>query len=751
MKHFYVRRIFVLSVLGTLVLSALALLPAPARAVEVPPAGTPIFIQTNGPQADIALGDWYTSENNGINGGYHYFSITVPCRWPADLDLDIDLYSPEINTFVPPPRPDEVESEPLNNTIFELYGIGTAMNLPREPGPRAPGSLLQQTFTPVADRPEQWDRFYTLAAPVRCGTYLLRAETEGDEQNGWRVRFGSDNDDDPTNPMPPNYDNPDGRPGSGDEPIVGVIATTYQHNQVDQVQCLTLYQFVRPNLPEVSFHNFDLDSNERVRYYPPSSTYDSNGAATPGSIAGTVSPNRRWNNGTTTDRGAGDVIPNPEPGWWRIVTCVQDDNQFNQEGQAGIPTFRQPSPEPDMLVSKDDGRTIITAGEILTYTITYTNQALLTKPEAPGAAFDVVLTDTLPINATFRSCRLVTPNLAGSCEQQGGNVIFTLDDPVFAGDSGELEVSVAVNGDAQDRVVNTVILDYTDLLSNPYPTERAEDIDLIVPGPLPVLSATKSARLKTDRNADGKASPGDVIAYTIRVHNAGPGDALEVRVTDTPDPNTTLLVGTVAAPEGAVLSGNNEGDTTVAARFARIVTSAEVELTFDVQVNEKVPPTVTEIVNQGLVCADNTPCGVTDDPDDPEPGDETEVPYVPPGGGPPTAIQLRSFTAIPLGRAVLVRWSTGAEINSVGFHLYRATSDRRAEATRITPAMIPARGGPTSGADYLWIDTDVSSGVSYNYWLVETERSRTTNEYGPASTMFTGAAGTQIYLPLLVR
>lgn len=745
------RRVRARAWLSAVMLCALALValaPAPpvARGVELPPVGSPIFIQTNGPQARIDLGDWYTSDQNGINGAYHYFSITVPCRWPASLPLHIDLFSPEINTFGPVPRIDEVESMPLDETVFELYAPGTALDLPKSPGPGDPGSLIQRTFAPVTNRAEAWERFFTIAAPVTCGTYLLRVETKGDEQNGWRLRIGSDDDADPNTPPPANYDNPDGRPGTGDEVQIGITQTTYQHN-VAAVQCLTLYQFVRPDLPEVSFHNFDLDDNERVTYYPPSAIYDEQGALTPGSFAGTTSGNRVWNGGTQTDRGSGDVISQPESGWWEIVTCVREDNQFNQEGQTGVPIYRQPVPEPDMVIAKDDGRMAVAPGDLLAYTISFTNQSLTTRP-TPGAALDVVITDTLPPNTTYRGCRLVSPGLLGRCEQRGGQVIFTLDEPVFAGDSGQVEVTVEVNSDARDQVVNVVELDYADLVGNQYPTERAEDIDLIPAGLTPDVVATKVARLKLDRNGNGKADATDIIEYTIGLENHGRAAALDLLVEDEPDQYTTLQVGSVRAePGGTVIAGNSPGDRRVEARFDSLAAGATATVVFDVQVNLGIPRTVRVLRNQAIVSGSNVPRTPTDDPRTPPPGDPTDVPYDPPGN----AIELLDLRAERDGDRIVLRWRTGTERDTAGFQLYRATRNERAAAVEVTPELIPARGGPAVGATYSWTDNAAPAGPVF-YWLVEVEHDGDLAEYGPVSPAVPGPAqGNQIFLPLLAR
>src|SRR5690349_15948799 len=85
--------------LGLLILAGvLALQPTlGAWAIEVPPTGSVVYIQTNGPAAPIGRGDWYTSTANGTGAGYHYFTINIPAGWPSATPVQIDLYSPEMH------------------------------------------------------------------------------------------------------------------------------------------------------------------------------------------------------------------------------------------------------------------------------------------------------------------------------------------------------------------------------------------------------------------------------------------------------------------------------------------------------------------------------------------------------------------------------------------------------------------------------------------------------------------------------
>lgn len=118
----------------------------------------------------------------------------------------------------------------------------------------------------------------------------------------------------------------------------------------------------------------------------------------------------------------------------------------------------------------------------------------------------------------------------------------------------------------------------------------------------------------------------------------------------------------------------------------------------------------------------------------------------------PTPVTLTEFTAAHTGEGVLVRWATGSELGTRGFHLYRAAGPQRAEAVRVTPALIPATGSPAIGARYSFRDAGAAPGAPYTYWLVEVDAAGRSIEYPPATARPLAAALTpQAYLPLVVR
>ncbi|NJP06540.1 MAG: DUF11 domain-containing protein [Chloroflexaceae bacterium] len=118
----------------------------------------------------------------------------------------------------------------------------------------------------------------------------------------------------------------------------------------------------------------------------------------------------------------------------------------------------------------------------------------------------------------------------------------------------------------------------------------------------------------------------------------------------------------------------------------------------------------------------------------------------------PTAIQLLNFSATQQAQGVAIRWATGAEINTWGFHLLRSNDGSRASAVHVTSELIRSEGQRNSGAQYSWFDSTAVPGTTYTYWLQEVELDGSLIEYGPISTT-QGSTSQQhsFFLPLIVR
>lgn len=97
----------------------------------------------------------------------------------------------------------------------------------------------------------------------------------------------------------------------------------------------------------------------------------------------------------------------------------------------------------------------------------------------------------------------------------------------------------------------------------------------------------------------------------------------------------------------------------------------------------------------------------------------------------PLAVTMDSFTATGIATGVRLDWITASELDTLGFHLYRAESST-ATPTRLTTTMIPATGG-AMGSLYAYTDSTAAGGTTYFYWLDALSTDGSTERFGPVS------------------
>ncbi|MBN1920287.1 MAG: pullulanase-type alpha-1,6-glucosidase [Anaerolineae bacterium] len=104
----------------------------------------------------------------------------------------------------------------------------------------------------------------------------------------------------------------------------------------------------------------------------------------------------------------------------------------------------------------------------------------------------------------------------------------------------------------------------------------------------------------------------------------------------------------------------------------------------------------------------------------------------------PTAVFLTSFAAAPQGESILLTWETAAELQNLGFNLYRAEAFA-GPWTRLNAELIPAQNpGATFGASYEWLDTGVTPDTTYFYRLEDLDVNGASTFHGPVSATATG-------------
>jgi uncharacterized repeat protein (TIGR01451 family) len=518
-------------------------------------------------------------------------------------------------------------------------------------------------------------RYATLAAPVACGNYVVRSQVltadplnpagTGDDQNGWRIRVGTDNDAVPTNPPPANSDNPDALVGTNDELTLGLDQASFQQDS-GALACQTFFEYVSPGQASIAFNNFDMDGNTRVRYYAPSdASYDPN--ANSGGTLGTLSNNGVWNGGTLATR-VGDTILNPESGWWRFVTCISTQNQFIQEGEAGRAAYYTQPPTPRLTIAKSDGLASVAPGQLITYTIDVNNVA---AGATAGAADNVVVHDILPGGVTYQSCGSPVPAQGTwACSESGGNVTFTQNGWINAGAAAQLTVTARVNQSASGSILNTATADYQDEIGNPFLQASATDTDTIAPSA--DLSITKS---------DGVVSvtAGTSTTYAITLTNNGPTDEpAGAIISDTipagvdaseSEPNCAKAAGVFSCTTAAVLASgasvSYQLTLAILPSYALATLSNTASITFTPVPDPDASNDVATDVDSVVISADLS-IAKADSADPVDPGTSFDYTLTVTNNGPSDASALTVSDTLPAGFAISSVTSGAGTCGNVG-------------------------------------------------------------------------------------
>jgi len=112
----------------------------------------------------------------------------------------------------------------------------------------------------------------------------------------------------------------------------------------------------------------------------------------------------------------------------------------------------------------------------------------------------------------------------------------------------------------------------------------------------------------------------------------------------------------------------------------------------------------------------------------------------------PTVVKMKEFSARGYDDLVAITWETGAEIDNLGFHLYRAES-RAGEYVRITDRPILVLGANPTGGRYLFVDRTVENGKIYYYKLEDIDFSGASKFHGPVEARAVESGGEFSYDP----
>ncbi len=346
-----------------------------------------------------------------------------------------------------------------------------------------------------------------------------------------------------------------------------------------------------------------------------------------------------------------------------------------------------------------------------------------------GTTGIITITDTLPNGLSYVSAS----GTDWSCAANGQDVTCTNPGPMEAGDSlPDLTLTVNVGSAAWPAATNSAVVttagegDPTDNSASDPTTILAPDLQL------------------SKRVASGSLASGASVVYTLTYTNTGNQDATGVIITEHVPDHTSF---NAAASDTGWSCADVSAGSTCTFTIGAVAQGITGYATFSVIVDRPLSSTVTTIVNTATIEDDHEHGDDPTDAGDPIDNNRALASL----SAAPTAVTLVSFAASMQNDGVVVRWQTGAEINTIGFDLYRSADSSRAHAERVTPNMIMANGRGQGGASYSWTDTTVQSGVDYHYWLVETDSNGATHEYGPITVGRQLTAQTRVFLPLMGR
>lgn len=214
--------------------------------------------------------------------------------------------------------------------------------------------------------------------------------------------------------------------------------------------------------------------------------------------------------------------------------------------------------------------------------------------------------------------------------------------------------------------------------------------------------------LSTTKTADAASvDPGAADGYTITIHNSNSDAVVVNTITDTLPAGFTYTPGstTGATTSDPTVAGQN---LTWSGPF-NDPAGGDVTLHFGVTVSS----TVGTYYNNAGGSAETTAVAQT--------GDTAPVQV-----GGPTAVQMRSFTATPAARGILLRWRTGSEVELVGFNVFRQKGVQ-ARKVKLNRSLVRAKGG-VAGAKYSWLDRSAKRGG--RYWLQAVNADGSRSWYG---------------------
>ncbi|MCO6452393.1 MAG: DUF11 domain-containing protein, partial [Caldilineales bacterium] len=303
----------------------------------------------------------------------------------------------------------------------------------------------------------------------------------------------------------------------------------------------------------------------------------------------------------------------------------------------------------DVVITKDTAQSDVTAGELITYTLTVTNAG-------PSTATNVQVLELVPAGTTVVSLTPTNPDFLGEfCSLGGACYLGT----VFTNTTATIEVVLEVNGDFDAASLTNSASVNADQ-QDPDTSNNFDDVTTAVETSAD-LSIAKS-------DLSDPVIAGELLLYQIVVSNEGPSDAQNVVVTDTLDANTefagaspgcvhdgspsngvvTCTVGTLAAGDSTSLFIEVRVDEGIASPTSLSNTANVSSDTSDPDAGNN-SDTEGTTANPGAVNPTDLEIAKGDDPDPVTAGESLTYTLVVTNNGPSIASNVRVIDALPTG------------------------------------------------------------------------------------------------------